>query len=282
MIDGIDTGISDTPSSVAVIPGVHLVQLASTDIFVGGIKQLDASGDTSVAFDPQLSGRASTALTNVIDAFFDQCAQVQQLSPAGCPNSTLPIGDHQSGISWNLAGHPSTSVKLSSGDAVETVIASGAWQMHVSYNYWASSGHSRVQHWDEDISGVFTDTLLWNGSAFDITSHSGSTSAETNGTSSAPNPSITAAALYAWGNGGHMWQVLGQYFTPGEQVWVYLFDPPDSTYFALRYVPGVSVRSDGTFTVSNFPLPGTTRNGTAMIKACDTANVCATVLVTVP
>jgi hypothetical protein len=280
MIDGIDTGVSNTPSSVPVIPGIHYIQLAPTDIFAGDIKQLDASGDTSVAFDTQLSVRASAALTKAIDAFFNQCAQAQQLGPAGCPNSTSPTGDHQSQIHWTLLGDPSTNVKLSSGDAVETVIAAGTWQMHVAYDYWASSGHARVQHWDEDISGVFADTLLWNGSAFEVTSHSGSASAETNGTSSVPTPSITATAM---AGGGYTWQVVGQYFTPGEGIILYLYDPYNPPTWAGTYAPGVSVRSDGSFTVSTFEMTGVyrPRPGTAMIKVCDDANLCATVLITV-
>ncbi len=281
-LDGIDTGISGILGSVDVIPGVHRVQLVPTGIFAGDTKQIDAFGDATVAFDLQLSGPASVAATMTIDTFFDHCAKVQELSPAGCPNSTPPIGDRQSLIGWTLVGDPSANVKLSGGDAVETVIASGTWKMHVSFDYWSNSGNTRVQHWEEDAGGDFTVTLLWNGSGFDVTSHIGATSSHTNGTSSVPNPSITAAAQGAWGNGGHAWQVVGQYFTPGERVSVFLYDPYNAATWIASYVPGVSVGSDGSFTVSNWRLDGTLRHGTAMIKACDTANVCATVVVTVP
>jgi hypothetical protein len=78
-LDGIDTGISGTPGSVDVIPGVHRLQLTPTGIFAGDTKQIDASGGASVAFDLQLSGPASAAATMTIDTFFDQCAKVQQL-----------------------------------------------------------------------------------------------------------------------------------------------------------------------------------------------------------
>jgi len=281
-LDGIDTGTSGTPGSVDVIPGVHRLQLTPTGIFAGDIQQIDASGDASVAFDLQLSGPASAAATMTIDTFFDQCAKVQQLNPAGCPNSTSPIGDRQSLIGWTLLGNPSANVKLSSGDAIDTVIASGTWKMHVSFDYWSNSGNGRVQHWEEDIGGDFTDTLQWNGSGFAVTSHSGATSSQTNGTSSMPSPSITAVAQGALGNGGHAWQVVGQYFTPGERVSVFLYDPYNAITWIASYVPGVSVKSDGSFTVSNWLLDGTFRHGTGMIKACDTANLCATVVVNVP
>jgi hypothetical protein len=179
-------------------------------------------------------------------------------------------------------GDPFANVKLSSGDAAETVIASGDWQMHVSYDYWWDSGRRPIERWDEDISGNFTDTLHWNGSGFDITSYSGAMLAHTHGTSSVPKPSITAVAQYALANGGHAWQVLGQYFTPGDPVYVYLYDPYDAPVWIASYAPGSSVRSDGTFTISNWRLDGTFRHSTAMVKACDTSNVCATVQITAP
>lgn len=147
--------------------------------------------------------------------------------------------------------------------------------MHVAFDYWSNSSYARVKRWDQDLTGDFSDTLNWNGAGFDVASQAGATSAKTNGTSSVPPPSITAERLGA----SFTWLVAGQYFTPGQRVEAFLYEPPNSPSFSSADAPGVFVRMDGTFT-GNFELAS--HPGPAMIKACDFTFTCATVTVSAP
>jgi hypothetical protein len=73
--------------------------------------------------------------------------------------------------------------------------------------------------------------------------------------------------------------VAGQYFTSGQLVQVFLYQPPSAPNFVSANAPNLAVRPDGTFSGS-FELAS--HHGAAKIKACDTAGICATVLVTAP
>ena len=171
-VDGIDSGLSDTGGTIGVIPGQHAIDLAPTDIFEGGNQLADASNDTTVTFSPTLNAQATEAVHNAIAGLFTQCAAAQSISPANCPNSTFALGNHQTNVRWTLIGDPTSQMQLSIADAVDTIMASGQWKMHVSYDYWYDFDPGYVQRWAEDINGYFGDTLHWNGSGFDVTSQS--------------------------------------------------------------------------------------------------------------
>jgi len=172
-IDGFASGVTDVSGSVEVIPGRHQVALQSTDIFIGDTQVVDATTNANVTFKATLTSTATTAVNTAISNLFTRCAAVHQLSPAGCPNSAYPLGDHQSNVSWSLVGDPTSGIQLAIGDQVDTITANGQWKMHLSYTYWYDFDPGFVEHWDEDVSGYFNDTLHWNGSGFDITNQSG-------------------------------------------------------------------------------------------------------------
>lgn len=172
-VDGFDVGVSNATGSIEVIPGQHAVDMAQTDIFDGDHQLVDASSDASVTFKATLNAAASTAVRKAIGDLFTHCASAQQIEPSGCPNSTFAFGNHQSAVHWSLVGDPTSGMQLSIADQNDTITASGQWKMHVSFDYWYDFDPGYVQHWDQDVSGSFNDTLHWNGSSFDITSQSG-------------------------------------------------------------------------------------------------------------
>jgi hypothetical protein len=223
---------------------------------------------------------ASAAAMETIDAYFDRCASAQKLRPTGCPNWTLQVGDHQSRVRWALTNDPFATVKLSN-ESTGGLVATGVWMMHVSFDYWLDARSGRVKRWDQDIAGDFSDTMIWNGVGFDVTKSTGAITARANGISSLPPPSITAVAQGINAAGSRLWLVVGRYFTPGLGVAAYLYVPYDAKTSVSSNKPGLSVRADGTFSRS-FELYTPSRRVTATIKACDDANVCATVVVTTP
>ncbi len=172
-IDGFDAGVTDATGSVQVIPGQHGADMMQTDIFDGDHQLVDASSDASLTFKATLNAAATTAGLKAIGDLFAHCAAAQQAQPASCPNSTFVLGDHQSGVKWTLIGDPTSGMTWTIADQVDTITASGQWKMHVSYAYWYDFDPGYVQHWDEDTSGYFNDTMHWNGSSFDIMSQSG-------------------------------------------------------------------------------------------------------------
>ncbi len=276
-LDGIDTGLSSTTGSIVVIPGLHRLDLAPTDIFAGDSRLIDASGDVDVAFDAHPSATTSAALAKAIGSYIAQCAQARSLNPSGCPNSASPIaGYRQSRIHWTPVGDPLVGNTVNSGAAMDSVVGSGAWQMHISFDYWSDSGSARVRRWDQDITGTFSVTLLWNGSEFVVTTQTGATLSATNGASSVPAPSITAVFSSVQVFGGSSWNVSGQYFTPRQTVEAFLHQSP---YPGSAAALGLVVSPDGTFS-GYFPLAS--HPGAATIEACDSAGLCATVPITAP
>jgi len=276
-LDGLVTGLSSETGSIAVIPGLHRLDLASTDIFASDSRVVDASVDTTVAFSAQLSSTAFGSLKQAIGVLFAQCARAQMLNPPGCPNAASPIaGYRQSRIQWTLVGDPVASMSVGAGDVIDSVIASGEWQMHVSFDYWSNSGSARVKRWDQDVTGTFSVALRWNGTDFAASTPTGTTVSATDGASSLPVPTITSVFTNVQVYGGPSWNVQGRYFTPRQTVEAFLYQPP---YPWSAAALGLVVSPDGTFS-GYFPLAS--HPGKATIKACDSANVCATVLVTTP
>jgi hypothetical protein len=173
MIDGFASGITDASGSVEVLPGRHHIVLEPTDIFAGDTQIVDAATNAVVTFKATLSSAATTAVNKAISDLFVRCASAHQVRPAGCPNYSYTLGDHQSDVAWSLIGDPTANMRLAIGNQLDTVTASGQWKMHLSYTYWYDFDASYIRHWDEDTNGYFDDTLHWNGSGFDITSQSG-------------------------------------------------------------------------------------------------------------
>lgn len=171
-IDGFASGVTDASGSVEVLPGRHHIVLESTDIFAGDTQIVDASTNAVVTFKATLSSAATTAVNKAISDLFVSCASAHQVRPAGCPNYSYALGDHQSDVAWSLIGDPTANMRLAIGDQLDTITASGQWKMRLSYTYWYDFDTSYVQHWDEDTSAYFNDTLHWNGSGFDITNQS--------------------------------------------------------------------------------------------------------------
>jgi hypothetical protein len=171
-IDGLASGVTDVAGSVEVIPGRHQVALQSTDIFIGDTQIVDATTNANVTFKATLTGAATTAVNTAITTLFTSCAAAHQVNPAGCPNSTYALGNHQSSVTWSLVGDPTSGMQLAIGDQVDTITARGQWKMHLSYTYSYDFDPGYVEHWDEDVSGYFNDTLHWNGSVFEITNQS--------------------------------------------------------------------------------------------------------------
>jgi hypothetical protein len=172
-VDGFPTGLSDSSGRVEVIPGQHEVDLASTDIFDADHQIADAANDTSVTFKATLTSQATIAVQKAISDLFTRCASGQVIAPTNCPNSSYAFGDHQSSVHWSLVGDPTSAMQLSIADQLDTITASGQWKMHLTFDYWYDFDSAYVQHWNQDVSGYFNDTLHWNGSGFDITSQGG-------------------------------------------------------------------------------------------------------------
>lgn len=138
-VDGFAAHLRDASGSVEVIPGHHKIVLEPTDIFAGDSQVVDATTDADATFKATLTSAATTAVNKAIGDLFARCAAVHQVRPAGCPNYSYALGDHQSKVAWRLLGDPTASMQLAIGDQIDTITARGQWKMHLSYTYGTTS-----------------------------------------------------------------------------------------------------------------------------------------------
>jgi hypothetical protein len=159
-IDGKAIVLPDGKSTVAVLPLMHKIQFAGTQMLTAKTVNVDAFGSLAlpVAYQPTLTSAGLAKAKGAVKAVFDNCAKLTSanVDVTTCPQSMSNYVPYSG--QWQLIGDPTQDLAVTF-DKDMNALGTGHYQMAFAYQESSYQGTNR-----EPSAGGYSTSLLLSAS----------------------------------------------------------------------------------------------------------------------